>query len=167
MTFYARLFKHRKALRLAALAGVLVLAVINLTNYPTPWYDEGSHLHVPKAVVTMGQYADYSSDGLRYYGPTIGVGPTVLLPVAAVFEVAGIGLLPARLVVVAYLLGLMVCFFGLARSLGRERLAWVAAALLLASRGVDLLVYGREVLGEVPAFFCGSQPGGAPAGGAC
>jgi 4-amino-4-deoxy-L-arabinose transferase-like glycosyltransferase len=59
----------------------------------------------------------------------------------------------ARVVIVAYLIGLLVCFFGLAKVLGNERLAWVATALVFASRSVGLLEYGREVLGEVPAFF--------------
>jgi 4-amino-4-deoxy-L-arabinose transferase-like glycosyltransferase len=153
MTLYAWAAKYKAVWRLLALGGVLFLALFNLGRYPTTWYDEGSHLHVPKALVRMGQYADYSSDGPRYYGATMGVGPTVMLPVAAMFEVAGVGLVPARLVVVAYLLGGLVCFFGLARGMGNERLAWVAAALLLATRSVGLLEYGREVLGEVPGFF--------------
>jgi 4-amino-4-deoxy-L-arabinose transferase-like glycosyltransferase len=152
-TFFFKALKSRVAWRIAALAAVLFLALFNLTNYPTPWFDEGSHLHVPKTLLNLGQYADYSSDGFRYYGPTIGVGPTVLLPIAAVFSVAGMGLLAARLVIVVYLLGTILCFFGLVRALGNERLAWVATALLIASRGVALLEYGREVLGEVPGFF--------------
>jgi hypothetical protein len=153
MTRFAWVAKHKFVWRVAGLVGVLFLALIHLTSYPTPWYDEGSHLHVPKALVRLGQYADYSSDGLRYYGATMGVGPTVMLPVAGMFELLGVSLLAARLVVVAYLLGGLICFFGLARSMGNERLAWVAAALLLASRSVGLLEYGREVLGEVPGFF--------------
>jgi hypothetical protein len=150
--------RHR---RLAVLAGALAvfLAFFNLTNYPLPWYDEGSHLHVPKTLVERGQYADYSSEGFRYYGPTIGVGPTVMLPIAAVFQVFGVGLFQARAVMAVYLLGALVAFWFLARSLGAaggsaaERLAWAATALLLGTRGVALLEYGRQVLGEVPAFF--------------
>ena len=62
-------------LTIAAVVLVVSLVLINLTEYPTPWYDEGSHLHVPKTLILYGQYADYSSEGFRYYGPTIGVGP--------------------------------------------------------------------------------------------
>lgn len=132
---------------------VVLLSLWQLTNYPTPWYDEGSHLHVPKTLLRFGQYADYSSDGFRYYGPTIGVGPTVLLPIAAIFKVAGEGLFQARLVIVLYLWAALAAFFVLARRLGGERLAWAAAALLLGTRSVALLDYGRQVLGEVPGFF--------------
>jgi len=136
-------------------AGVLVvfLAAWHLVDYPLTWYDEGSHLHVPKTLVLHGVYADQSSEGFRYYGPTIGVGPTVLLPIAGVFKVAGIGLLQARVVMVVYLLAAIAVFWRLAGWLGGRRLAWVATALFVSSRGVGLFEYGRQVLGEVPGFF--------------
>ncbi len=137
----------------AAVLVVAGLAFFNLTQYPLPWYDEGSHLHVPKTLVRFGQYADYSSEGFRYYGPTIGVGPTVMLPIAAAFKLFGVGLFQARAVIALYLIGAVVALFWLARGLGGERLAWVAAALLLGTRGVALLEYGRQVLGEVPGLF--------------
>lgn len=140
-------------LPLAAAAVVVFLCLYHLTAYPLTWYDEGSHLHVPKTLVRHGVYADLSSEGFRYYGPTIGVGPTVLLPIAAVFSVAGVGLLQARLVMVIYLLGTIIVCWQLARWLGGRRFAWVATALFIASRGGGLLEYGRQVLGEVPGFF--------------
>jgi 4-amino-4-deoxy-L-arabinose transferase-like glycosyltransferase len=139
------------------LAGAIVLLVAlaswRLADYPLTWYDEGSHLHVPKTLVLRGVYADYSSEGFRYYGPTIGVGPTVLLPIAAVFEVTGTGLFQARAVVVLYLLAAVAVFWRLAGRLGGRRFAWVATALLVSSPGVGLFEYGRQVLGEVPGLF--------------
>lgn len=135
-----------------ALAAVLSLALYNLSDYPLTWFDEGSHLHVPKAMVKYGVYADYSSEGFRYYGPTNGVGPTLLLPIAGVFKLFDVGLLQARLVVVVYLLAALYLFFRLADHLEGKWLAWVAIFLLIASRGVAIIEYGRQVLGEVPAF---------------
>ena len=41
-----------------ALVAVLFLALYNLSDYPLTWFDEGSHLHVPKALVKFGVYAD-------------------------------------------------------------------------------------------------------------
>ena len=136
-----------------AVTVVIFLAVYNLTEYPLTWFDEGSHLHVPKTFVRLGVYADYSSDGFRYYGPTIGVGPTVLLPIALIFKFFGVGLFQARLVMAVYLLGCIYMFFRLAGEMGGARLAWAATALVVASRGVGMLEYGRQVLGEVPGFF--------------
>lgn len=144
---------RRSIVTVIAVAVVMFLALYNLTDYPVTWFDEGSHLHVPKTLVRFGVYADYSNEGFRYYGPTVGVGPTVMLPIAAVFRLLGIGLLQARLVMVLYLLATVYVFYRLARELGGQRLAWVSTALLLTSRGVSLLEYGRQVLGEVPGLF--------------
>ena len=131
---------------------ILFLFFYNLTDYPKTWFDEGSHLHVPKALVTMGVYADYSSEGLRHYGPTIGVGPTVMLPIAAAFHFFGIGLLQARLVMVFYLAAAMLLMFLLARQLLGLRGALVAAALLLTTPAIGMVEYGRQVLGEAPGL---------------
>jgi len=146
-------FVWRRVAMASAMAVFVFLAVFNLTEFPTTWFDEGSHLHVPKTLLRFGAYADYSSDGFRYYGPTVGVGPTVMLPIAGVFKLFGMGLLQARVVMVVYLLAAVAAFFQLARVLGGERLAWAATALLVATRGVGLLEYGRQVLGEVPGLF--------------
>lgn len=143
-----------KALAIVACAGLIIFfALWNLTHFPRTWYDEGSHLHVPKTFVTHGVYADLSSEGYRHYGPTIGVGPTVLLPVAGAFQVFGIGLLQARLVMVLYLLATIAVFFRLAKVLGGAKLAWVATAIFVSSQSISLFEYGRQVLGEVPGLF--------------
>ncbi|NTU56578.1 MAG: hypothetical protein HGA79_10050, partial [Anaerolineales bacterium] len=41
---------------------VYFLVFHNLTRFPAPWFDEGSHLHVPKTLVQYGVYADISSE---------------------------------------------------------------------------------------------------------
>ncbi len=136
--------------------GLLLLYFLvfhNLTRFPEPWFDEGSHLHVPKTLVRYGVYADISSEGFRYYGPTIGVGPTVMLPIAAAFKLFGVGLLQARLVMALYLLAAIYVFYRLVEHLAGKWVAWIALALLLSSRSVLFLEYGRQLLGEVPGFF--------------
>ena len=153
-SIWARSLAAREKIVLAA--GILVivfLAIYHLTGFPLTWFDEGSHLHVPKTLVTYGVYADHSSEGFRYYGPTVGVGPTVFLPIAAAFKLFGVGLLQARSIIVLYLLASIFVFYRLGRKMGGVGLAMVATALLVTSRGISLLEYGREVLGEVPGFF--------------
>ena len=137
---------------LGAVAALLLLAFWNLDRYPVTWYDEGIHLHVPKALINFGVYADYSSEGFRYYGPTMTVGPTVLLPIAASFKVLGIGLLQARAVIALYLLATVGLVFVVGRQLQGRTLAWVACVLVATSEGVQLAYFGRQVLGEVPAM---------------
>jgi len=125
----------------------------NLTRFPVPWFDEGSHLHVPKTIVKYGVYADISSEGFRYYGPTIGVGPTVMLPIAAMFKLFGIGLVQARIVMALYLLAAVYVFYRLVNYLAGRWVAWIAIVLMLSSRSVLFLEYGRQLLGEVPGLF--------------
>ncbi len=152
---------YRRILTIAAVLFLLFLAFYRLADYPALWFDEGSYLHVPKNWVQLGVYADSSSEGFRYYGPTIGVGPTVLMPVALAFKLFGVGLLQARLVMAVYLTACVLVFYALAFHLGSllgheasaRRFAWVATALLVASKGIGVIEYGREVLGEVPALF--------------
>jgi 4-amino-4-deoxy-L-arabinose transferase-like glycosyltransferase len=156
-TLQVRINRHAEAIGYAAkalaVAIILFLALYNLTGYPLTWFDEGSHLHVPKTLVRFGVYADYSSDGFRYFGPTLGVGPTVMLPIAAAFRLLGIGLFQARLVMAVYLIATIYAFYRLAHGLGGQRLAWLATILLVASRGAAIFTIGRQVLGEVPGLF--------------
>lgn len=134
---------------------ILLLAFINLPYAPRTWFDEGSHLHVPKTLIQYGVYADRSSEGFRYFGPTVGVGPTVMLPIAGVFQLTGIGLLQGRLVISCYLLLAFAAFSLLVQRLYGLRVALLALALLLASRTFNyegMIEYGRQVLGEVPGI---------------
>lgn len=134
------------------LACVLALALINLESYPATWFDEGQYLHVPKALLQHGVYADWSSDGPRYFGPTTATGPTVLLPIALMFQVAGIGLTQARLVMAVYLLACLALCYLVARRIHTPTIALLATALLLSSRGAWTLNWGRQVLGEIPTL---------------
>lgn len=138
-----------------ALLAVLAIALglINLPYAPAPWFDEGSHMQVPKTLVNHGVYADISSEGFRYFGPTIGVGPTVMLPIAAMFQLFGAAPVLGRLVVVGYFLLALALAGLLARRLHGATAIPLTLALLLASRtnGFGGMVeYGRQALGEVP-----------------
>lgn len=145
---------RKSVLYFCAIVLMLGLTFFRLTSFPEPWFDEGSHLHVPKTLITHGVYADYGSEGFRYFGPSIGIGPTVMLPLAAVFKVFGIGLLQARVLMAIYLLAAIAAFFFFARKLGGERIrfAWFATAILIGSQTIALFETGRQVLGEVPTL---------------
>lgn len=137
---------------LVGLGALTFLATYHLGLYPMIWFDEGSLLHVPKNLILYGAYADRSSEGLRYFGPTIGVGPTVLLPIALAFKIAGIGLVPARLVTVGYLLIAVLLLGEVGRRQYGVAAAGLAVLLLVATPGIDLLYLGRQVAGEVPGL---------------
>jgi 4-amino-4-deoxy-L-arabinose transferase-like glycosyltransferase len=160
---------------LAALVVVIgLLAIVNLPYAPRTWFDEGSHLHVPKAIVQRGMYADISATSAgeieyRYHGPTIGIGPTIMLPVALVYKLFGVSLVGGRLVIVLYLLIGLAAAYALARRVHGGAVALLALSLLIGSRTVSyetmvgsglqgmiangyegMIEYGRQVVGEVP-----------------
>ncbi len=140
-------------LKIAAILAVLFLALFNLTRFPLPWFDEGTVLNAAKTFAQYHVYAEHSSSGFNYVGSIVSVGPTVIAPISALFALFGAGLLQARLIMALYLLATVAAFWGLARLMGGSRLAWVSGALLVTSRGIALLQYGREALGEVPGLF--------------
>lgn len=131
----------------------LFMLLYRLDSYPAPWYDEGSHLHVAKNFALNGVYADSSSEGYRPFGPAIGVGPTVLLPIAGAFKLFGVGIPLARLVIVLYAIGALIAFHALARLFLRPWFALAALLLMLLSPGVDFFFNARTVLGEIPGLF--------------
>ena len=141
------------------LIGIVVVGVLGflllyrLNVYPAPWYDEGSHLHVAKNLALNGIYADYSSEGIRYYGPAVGVGPTVILPIAALFKVAGVSITLARVVIVAYAALALLTLYALGSRLMNARLGIAAVILLVLAPGVEFIFTARNVLGEVPGLF--------------
>jgi hypothetical protein len=101
---------------------VLFLALYNLEYCLPTWFDEGVHLIVAKRLALEGRY---------WFGPA--VGPTVFVPVAAEFRVAGVRLLPARLVMVGYLLLCTATFYALAHYLGGWKVATVGTLLFVSS----------------------------------
>ncbi len=145
---------------LVMVVGMVVLLVIagfllfyRLGDYPAPWYDEGSHLHVAKNLALNGVYADYSSEGNRPFGPAVGVGPTVMLPIALLFKLIGVSIPLARVVIVIYGVLALGALYLLASRLVSPGMALLATSLVFLSPGVDFIFNSRTVLGEVPGLF--------------
>lgn len=149
--------KNRPWLRYVILVVMALVALYalftRLDEYPRPWYDEGSHLHVAKNYALNGIYADYSSEGNRPFGPAIGVGPTVLLPIAWLFKPLGVSIPTARLLIAFYGLLTLIAFYGLASRLLNFPSTVLAWLLLFLSPGVDFIFHSRTVLGEIPGLF--------------
>lgn len=139
--------------RLAAALLIALFSVAWLGDVPAVWFDEGSHLHVPQMLVERGAYADYSAGELRYGGPVLGVGPTVLLPIAASFKLFGVGVVQGRAVMVIFLWLFLWTTWLFTRELASERVADLSVLLLVGAPAVSVLMLGRQVLGEVPALW--------------
>jgi hypothetical protein len=143
---------QRLMLLALALMSIFFL-VYRLEEYPAHWYDEGSHLHVVKNFVQNGIYADYSSEGLRPFGPAVGVGPTVMLPTAVLFQLFSISIPLARMLIVAYALAALVAFYLLTGHFLNWSWRVAAFVMMFFSPGLDFIFHARTVLGEVPGAF--------------
>ncbi len=137
----------------SVIAITLFLLLYELDAYPMPWYDEGSHLHVAKNFALQGVYADSSSEGYRPFGPAIGVGPTVMLPIAALFKFAGVSIVSARLLIVIYSLLTLFLVYVITLRMTSWPYALLAVMLLLVTSSIRYQYYSRTVVGEVPGMF--------------
>lgn len=147
--------RGEKIIILILLIYLPVLVFYNLGINPRPWHDEGAALLLARTLAEDGVYAMRNSDGYQTFGPVQSVGPTVILPVALVYKFFGVGLLQGRAVVAVYTLVALLLFFLVGRRLFGVWIAILGLIFLLAAPAVRILIYGREVLGEVPglAFF--------------
>lgn len=137
--------------------GTLALGLYHLTAYPAPWFDERWYLHIARNLARYGQYAVLSSEGFRYDDTALAVAPTLYLPIALAFRLVGVGLLPARLVMVLYLLATVAALYLTARRLYGYPVAAAAAYLFLLQAEDDpftaTLYLGRQAMGEIPALL--------------
>jgi 4-amino-4-deoxy-L-arabinose transferase-like glycosyltransferase len=136
----------------ALLVIIIVLAVWHIDQYPRTWFDEGSYLQVARNLVERHEYAAVSADGTRDYAPVVGVGPTMLLPIALAFRLVGVSLEAARIVPAIYLIVGTVLVWSVSRRLFGAASALITLALLVALPALDWLATGRQALGELPAL---------------
>lgn len=142
----------------AAGVGILLLLGLMLFRqplFPAPWFDEGLNVSTAATLAREGVYALPNSDGPRLMDPAIQTGPTVLVPIALVYRLFGVGIMPARLVMVAFALLALVAYGLLARRLVGATAALLAVGLLLVGSRQEytsFVIVGRQVLGEVPAL---------------
>lgn len=144
------------ARRHAALCAVVLVALTlgawRLDRYPQTWFDEGIYLQVSRNVVERHEYFARSADGVRDYTPVVGVGPTLLLPIALALKLGGASLGAARVVPLLYLAAASALLFLAARRLFGARDAFLSLALVATLPSLDWFATGRQALGEVPAF---------------
>ena len=138
---------------------VLFVSFYNLEMFPRTWLDEGWHLQMPKNLVLYGKYATLSFEGSPIFTPTFAREmPTVFFPIALVFKLFGVGLFQARLVMALYLVLAVLAVYLVTSHVYDRKTAILAGFLfILATYSQDPsaspLFLGRQVMGEVPAFF--------------
>lgn len=141
--------------------GLLALAIVffiasafwGFPDSPSPWFDEGINLGIAKTFAEDGVYSLRLGPGeyVLERGLMISTNYPVLIPIAAAFRVFGVGLAPAKFVMIIYLcLFLLVAYLFASQRSGRVA---GAAGILLAV--TFLPFYGNGLsggLGEVPGL---------------
>lgn len=153
-----RLLKSKTFFAVMA-AFLAFLALYNQPYYPSTWFDEGLVLQGAMNLVKYGKYAMLSVEGFRILDqPLIANGPGIVLPLSAVFSLFGAGLLQARLLAAAFFLAAAGLFFRFSSRLYTPLAAGISLLILLSVPSEGFVVYGRQVLGNVPGlayFFTG------------
>jgi hypothetical protein len=146
----------------AALCGIGLLIFLGVYRQPyfaTPWFDEGLVLQGAINLVKYGQYAMRSVEGFRVLDqPLIANGPGIVLPVSTAFAFWGVGLLQARYVIVVYFVASAILFYWISSRLYNHGTAVLSILVLFAIPMDGFVMYGRQVLGNIPAlayFFVG------------
>ncbi len=104
-------------------------------------------------LVRHGQYAMHSVEGFRVLDqPLIANGPGIVLPMSLVFSIVGVGLLQARVLMALYFVTAAILFFVLAHRLYGRLPAILSVLALLSIPLEGFIIYGRQALGNVPAF---------------
>ncbi len=141
-----------KILAIVVLTLATVLMFYNLELNPRPWQDEGSTAGIAKSLVQDGVYAIKSSDGYQTFGGVQSVGPTVVLPIALAYRIWGIGLVQGRAVMALYASLTLILLYFCGQTLFNRRVGIIAVVLVLGAQSVGFFVFGRPMLGEVPAL---------------
>jgi hypothetical protein len=80
-------------------AYLLLLAVsvpcltVNLVHHPALWFDEGYKINAAWTFAEHGVYGTETVSGPLPFDAGISAGPMVILPLALVFEIVGVGIL--------------------------------------------------------------------------
>jgi 4-amino-4-deoxy-L-arabinose transferase-like glycosyltransferase len=123
----------------------MILMFYRLDSVPAFFYDEGYFGQIAKNFALYGQYGSIFYEG--YVPAQLSVGPTVLLPVSAVYKIFGVGIWQSRLIVgIAGACASLLIYY-----LGRE-MRNPLAGLLAWAFTLPLFMQYRLLLGEVPAI---------------
>ncbi len=146
-------FLQRRWIDLCLVGLLSFLVLYNQPIYPFVWFDEGMVMQGAMNLLNHGQYAMNSVEGFRVLDqPLIANGPGVVLPIYLVYSIWGIGFLQARLVIAVYFLFSILLFLAITGRLYGKTAAWISIFLLLALPEEGFIFYGRQILGNMPAF---------------
>lgn len=120
-------------------------------THPNFWFDEGIFYQVVQNWAVTGERGLPLSPTVLSDLSLVSMGYPVLLPAVLAFKIFGPGVTVIRIVAIAFLIGVLVAVFFLAKRLYGPRIA--LATLLLLATFSPLYGNGKSFLGEVPGLF--------------
>lgn len=122
-----------------------------LGTFPAAWADDSLFMIVARELAAGRGYALPILEKHWLYPYSLGIGPTLILPVALATRLMGFSITVARLPMAGFLCGALATFYFFTfRMAGRHTARWAAALLITLSAFVNT---GKPVLGEIPALL--------------
>lgn len=141
------------------LIGIILFAVAlffvfyKITESPPTWMDEGIIINSARVFAENGRFGLQIAPNHIESAEVLTTNYPVTLPLALVFDIFGVGLLQARLVMAGFILVLFaLCYLIIRRSL-EGKFALVTLAFLILLTFPPIYGQGKNVLGEVPAVL--------------
>lgn len=145
----SRLLRWWPEIALSTVSGYFVFR--ELGTFPAAWADDSLFMIVAREIAAGRGYALPILEKHWFYPYTLGVGPTLILPVAFATRLFGFSITVARLPMAGFLLAMIAAFyFFTLRIAGRSTARWSTALLVTLSAFINT---GKPVLGEIPALF--------------
>ena len=136
---------------MALIGGALFFFTRELGTFPAAWADDSLFMIVARSIADGKGYTLPILDRPWSYPYILGVGPTLLLPVALAIKLFGFSVAIARLPMLDFLCATAFCMYIFTNHIaGRNAARWTSALLISLSAFVNT---GKPVLGEVPGFF--------------
>lgn len=127
-------------------------AVYKLTETPPTWYDEGFIIQSAQNLVLNGRMGIQVAPGQFFEsGVIFSTGYPVAYPVGLAMKFFGHGLLPARAVMVIFLVLLVAISYFFVKQMWGFKTAAISSLLVVSF--ASLYGNGKNVLGEVPGLF--------------
>ncbi|MDO8499684.1 MAG: glycosyltransferase family 39 protein [bacterium] len=143
--------KKEKLLLTIIFIWIVFVALWHLPTNPPSWFDEGIFHQVITSLVNNGRMSVQLAPGVWSESALISVGYPVFYPAVAAFYLFNDSVLVLRLVAVAFLFGLVIFYYRLAKTVYGTRSAILS--LLLLALFSPLYGNGKNFLGEVPGLF--------------
>ena len=130
---------------------VLFFSTYKLTESPPIWFDEANYIQVAMNLAEFGRQGIQTAPVEIDHPDYLTVGYPLIYPLSISLKYFGVGLLPARSVMVIFIVGLVMLSYILIKRMFRFNFA-VASSLLLVTFP-PLYGNGKNIMGEVPGMF--------------